>query len=118
MVRLLEALPQLAVVVDLAIDSEDDGVVGIGQGLGARFCWWRVSMQLVKRMKKNEAGKGGLPTPTILSRSWHKTAHHVSPGLPERCSDGSVPRCSLLVLLQVKLPPIRSTMYQQRGHTP
>ena len=36
-VRLLQALPDKSMVVDLAIDGEDDGFIGIGQGLGPRL---------------------------------------------------------------------------------
>ena len=34
----LQVLADQTVVVDLAIDGEDDGAVGIGQGLSARLC--------------------------------------------------------------------------------
>jgi hypothetical protein len=37
-VRLLEVLPNQTVVVDLAVDGKDDGLVGVGQGLSARLC--------------------------------------------------------------------------------
>lgn len=36
-VRLLEALPEDAVVVDLAIDSESNGLVIVEERLGARI---------------------------------------------------------------------------------
>ena len=37
-VRVLQVLPQLSVVVDLAIDGKDDGLIRVGQGLGAGIC--------------------------------------------------------------------------------
>jgi hypothetical protein len=37
-VGLLEVLSNETVVVDFAVDCEDDGVVGVGQRLGARLC--------------------------------------------------------------------------------
>lgn len=38
MVGLLQALPDETVVVDLAVDGERDGVIGVGEGLGAALC--------------------------------------------------------------------------------
>jgi hypothetical protein len=38
-VLLLEVLSNVTMVVDLTVDSEDDAVVGVGQGLGSRL--WR-----------------------------------------------------------------------------
>ena len=37
-IRLLQALSNQTVVVDLAIDGENDGLVGIGKRLGAGLC--------------------------------------------------------------------------------
>lgn len=39
-------LSDLTVVVDLAVDGKDDGVIGVGQGLSTRL-WNRVSECLV-----------------------------------------------------------------------
>jgi hypothetical protein len=36
-VWLLQVLSDLTVVVDLAVDGKDDGVIGVGQGLSTRL---------------------------------------------------------------------------------
>lgn len=56
-------------VVDLTVDSEDDAVVGVGQGLGSRL--WRNNRQLKKDASRPETFD--LPTPTMLRRSWQRT---------------------------------------------
>jgi hypothetical protein len=38
-VLLLEVLSNVTMVVDLTVDSKNDAVVGVGQGLGSRL--WR-----------------------------------------------------------------------------
>ena len=72
-IRLLQVLPDLSVVVDLAVGGEDDGLIGVGQGLGARLCL------LCERAPGLAFEEQDLPTPTILRRSWQRTARNVSP---------------------------------------
>jgi hypothetical protein len=37
-VGLLQVFPDATVVIDLTVDGENDGLVGVGQRLGARLC--------------------------------------------------------------------------------
>jgi hypothetical protein len=78
-VGLLQRLPDKTVVVDLAIDGEDNALVGIGKGLSSALCVFLLGDIF-------EAGDTGqdAPTPTMLSRSWHR-----------------------IVLWQVTLPPVK-----------
>lgn len=52
-------LPQEAVVVDLAVDGEDDGLVGVGKGLRAGF-WSTCKRRSTAASRRHE----GQPTDT------------------------------------------------------
>lgn len=70
-------------VVDLAIDGQNDALILVGKGLGtALYCG--VSFLISENHTCGQQSQGAnVPTPTILRRSWHN-----------------------IVWLQVTLPPI------------
>lgn len=89
-------------VVDLTVDSEDDAVVGVGQGLGSRL--WRNNRQLKKDASRPETFD--LPTPTMLRRSWQRTKPE-SQNQQLLCFKSQL---GLLVWLAITLPPEHSTL--------
>jgi hypothetical protein len=74
MVRLLQALPDQAMVIDLAIDGKYNGIIRVGEGLGTTLCslyQWQSTQRGLRSVCHS-------PTPTILRRSWHRTGSHRS----------------------------------------
>lgn len=101
MVLLLEVLSNVTMVVDLTVDSEDDAVVGVGQGLGSRL--WRNNRKLKDASRRKTFD---LPTPTMLRRSWQRTKQE-SQNQKLLCFDSQL---GLLVWLAITLPPEHSTL--------
>jgi len=63
------------VVIDLAIDGEDEGSILVGQGLRAGICSGLALSDM-------SAVGSRIPMPTILNRSWQRTGIKMSAGLP------------------------------------
>lgn len=101
MILLLEVLSNVTMVVDLTVDSEDDAVVGVGQGLGSRL--WRNNRQL---KDASEPETFDLPTPTMLRRSWQRTKPE-SQNQQLLCFEIQL---GLLVWLAITLPPEHSNL--------
>lgn len=70
---LLQALSDQPVVVDLAVDGQNDAIVRVGQGLGAAVCSFVRSTVSCSYPPSCMCAKDDVPTPTILKRSWHRT---------------------------------------------
>lgn len=69
----------LTVVVDLAVGSKNECVIGIGQGLSARLC---LLCEQALDSAECSVEDRDLPTPTILRRSWQRTAETCQPKTP------------------------------------
>jgi hypothetical protein len=68
-VRGLQGLPNDTVVVDFAIDGQSQGAIIVDQGLGTG-----VFFLFSKEIPDVGSLAGYVPTPTILRRSWARTA--------------------------------------------
>jgi hypothetical protein len=78
----LQMLSDETMVIDLAVDSQNNGVIGVGQGLGARLCEEESMISHDERREQiDQYSTWGdaidSPTPTMLRRSWHRTRHLV-----------------------------------------
>ena len=67
----LQVLPQLSVVVNLAIDGKDDGLIRVGKGLGAGV--WQVNCEsrlFFALLRTSELWQGGQHTNTDNTKSF------------------------------------------------
>lgn len=97
-VLVVEVFADQSVVVDLSVDGKDDGLIGVGEGLGARLYILLLDLDGLGGQNR------GLPsltdtddTETLMAENYHESV-----GIP---LDLGFVEIGVLVLLEITFPP-------------